>query len=285
MLYLPITRPSLAQNLALEEALLENAEAAADEAAADEAAADEAVLQSPGSQPQPTSQSQSTSQSKSARPTAVHEYLRTWEASTYAVVLGRSSSVRREVHMERCTAESIPMLRRCSGGASVVIGPGCLMYAVMLDLRKRPELRPIDAVHRFVMDRIRHACLALDVPVVFQGTCDLTIDQRKFSGNSVRCKRNHTLYHGTLLYDFDLTRIPELLKEPPRQPDYRAQRRHESFVTNLSHPQHRITREQLCASLQQAWDAFETVELPPDEREIDLTESRYDCQAWTLKIA
>lgn len=261
MLYLPTTRPSLPLNLALEEALLEAAEAAVSDVEGEQT-----------SPPAPT------------HTEAIHEYFRLWESPEYAVILGRSSSVEREVHVDRCESESIPILRRCSGGASVVIGPGCLMYAVMLDLRQRPQLRALDVVHRYVMERIRQACLALDVPAVFRGTCDLTIDNRKFSGNSLRCKRHHTLYHGTLLYDFDLARIGRLLKEPPRQPDYREQRLHDSFVVNLASQARGLTREALSQALQNAWNAHEVIELPIDSQEESLAQDRYASKQWTYKI-
>ena len=48
------------------------------------------------------------------------------------VVIGRSSRTADEVDLEYCRAEGIPVLRRCSGGAAVVVGPGCLMYSVVL---------------------------------------------------------------------------------------------------------------------------------------------------------
>ncbi len=34
----------------------------------------------------------------------------------------------------------IPVLRRASGGAAIVIGPGCLMYALVLSYELRPSL-------------------------------------------------------------------------------------------------------------------------------------------------
>ena len=43
----------------------------------------------------------------------------------------------------------------------------------------------------------------------------------------------HLLYHGTVLYDFNLELIDECLTMPPRVPDYRASRDHRDFVTNL----------------------------------------------------
>ena len=60
------------------------------------------------------------------------EVLRLWEPLEPFVVVGRSSRLAVEVDMESCRAARTPVLRRCSGGAAVVTGPGCLMYAVVL---------------------------------------------------------------------------------------------------------------------------------------------------------
>ncbi len=125
MRYLDLTLPSLAENLALEEALLEEAETAA----------------------------------------APLETLRIWEAVRLGVVVGRSSRVDVEVRAADCREAGVRVLRRISGGAAVVVGPGCLMYALVLSLRLRPNLRSIDQAHAGVLGTIAAALRqALVVP-------------------------------------------------------------------------------------------------------------------------
>ena len=48
------------------------------------------------------------------------------------MVVGYANQVEVEVNVPACTARGIPILRRCSGGGTVVQGPGCLNYAVVL---------------------------------------------------------------------------------------------------------------------------------------------------------
>jgi lipoate-protein ligase A len=161
------------------------------------------------------------------------ELLRLWQFDQPVAVLGRGSRVDVEIDTQQCRRESIAVLRRCSGGASIVAGPGCLMYSLVLDLQKRPDLRRLDVVHPFVMQRLADALAPHLDDIRVQGICDLTWRERKFSGNSLRVARNHLLYHGTLLYDGDLDQIDRCLKTPPRQPDYRRLRDHRSFITNI----------------------------------------------------
>ena len=66
------------------------------------------------------------------------------------------------------------------------MGPGCLMYAVVLSLRLRPQLRSIDQAHAQVLGTIA-AALRPSVPgLTCRGICDLAIGEQKVSGNSVR---------------------------------------------------------------------------------------------------
>jgi hypothetical protein len=58
------------------------------------------------------------------------------------------------VNLDVCRARGIPVLRRASGGATIVTGHGCLMYAVVLAYRGRSHLRDISQAHRFVLDTI-----------------------------------------------------------------------------------------------------------------------------------
>ena len=203
------------------------------------------------------------------------EVLRLWEPKQHFVVLGRSSRISQEVDIEYCHKNKIPVLRRVSGGASIVTGPGCLMYGLLLSYQQRPELRMLDQAHQFVMENLQTAFCTAGIDVRYQGTCDLTVDNLKFSGNSLRCKKDWMMYHGTVLYDFDLAMISRCLKTPPRQPEYRKQRGHDSFVSNLP-----IAADEIRQALVQTWQADEAAEmLPVDEIDL-LVEKKYSKDSW-----
>jgi lipoate-protein ligase A len=146
-----------------------------------------------------------------------------------------------------------------------------------LSYRARPELRSLDAAHRFVLESMLAGLRPLCAGTSRRGTSDLAIGELKFSGNSVRCKRNTLLYHGTILYDFDLALIGDLLPMPPRQPDYRQGRPHEAFVTNLP-----ASREAIREALIAAWQADATTDWPR-ERVRELVERRYSKDEWNFQ--
>lgn len=207
------------------------------------------------------------------------ESLRVWELPRHVVVAGRSTRIQEEIHTEFCANAGIEVLRRCSGGAAVVAGPGCLMYSLVLRLDGREELRKIDLAHRYVMKRVLNTLRKQVAEADLNGTCDLTWKDRKCSGNSLRVARNHLLYHGTLLYDFELSVIARCLKVAPRQPEYRRGRDHEQFVTNVEVDSSRFAVD-LCVEFS-AERAASASSLMPQVSE--LRKKRYDDSAWNFR--
>lgn len=203
------------------------------------------------------------------------ETLRLWQFAAATVVIGRGSKIGGEVDLDYCRGAAIPVLRRCSGGAAIVAGPGCLMYSVVLDLQRRPGLRKVDEAHAWVMSRLAAAVRRQLESVAWQGTCDLTFEGRKFSGNSLRIARDHLLYHGTILHDADLERIAMCLKTPPRQPDYRAGRSHGDFVTNVP-----IDPRRLADDIAIAFEATTSATTWPEDLMNELLSERYRSIAW-----
>jgi lipoate---protein ligase len=235
MLYLEYTCSTAAEDLALDEALLDEAES--------------------GSEPR--------------------EVLRVWELRRPTVVLGRSSQAAVEANVAECRRRGIDVLRRTSGGAAIIAGPGCLMYSVVLAYEHRPHLRALDEAHRFVLNTVLEAVRPYVPAARCRGTSDLAVEERKFSGNSLRCRREHLLYHGTLLYDFPLELIAACLGTPPRQPDYRQARPHGEFVCNLPVP-----RDALIVGLRDAFGARDVYENPPWDAAAKLVEQKYRRTSW-----
>lgn len=176
------------------------------------------------------------------------EILRFWESDQLAVVLGRSGRAESDVHLAACAAARVPVFERISGGGTVLLGPGCLCYSLLLSLHLRPELADIRASYQLILNRIIQA---LDVPgAAVRGISDITIGDRKISGNAQRRGRHALLHHGTILYAFDPQDMERFLTAPQKQPPYRNQRSHADFVTSIG-----LSRPQIEERLAQAWVA------------------------------
>jgi lipoate-protein ligase A len=133
------------------------------------------------------------------------EVLRFWEAAQYFVVVGYANRVREEVNLEFCRQEGIPVLRRCTGGGTVLQGPGCLNYSLVLCSDPDGPLHSIASTNDFILQRNRSALAALlRAPVERRGQTDLTMEGLKFCGNAQRRRKRFLLFHGSFLLHMDI---------------------------------------------------------------------------------
>ena len=211
------------------------------------------------------------------------EVLRFWESPTHFVVVGYANKVATEVNVAACEARNVPILRRCSGGGTVVQGPGCLNYALVLRITDDRPTHSIQAANQFIMERNREAVTsALRTPhstLRVEGHTDLAVGDLKFSGNSQRRQRNYLLFHGTFLLHFDLSLVSELLHLPSLRPAYRQSRPHDEFVTNL-----KLEATAIKQAIVKTWQARETLENVPLATINSLVRSKYERRDWNFKF-
>ncbi|HWG47869.1 MAG TPA: lipoate--protein ligase family protein [Gemmataceae bacterium] len=206
------------------------------------------------------------------------EVLRVWEWPSPAIVLGSGGRLAEDVDEVTCIADDVPILRRSSGGGTVLLGRGCLLYTLILSYERAPALGEIRPSYRFILDRIGQA-LAKGTDCIEQaGISDLALDGRKFSGTAQQRKRSFLLHHGTLLYAFDLSFLPRYLREPPRQPEYRERRDHLAFVCNLP-----LDGEEMKRRLSHAWATETSLIRWPNELVQQLVE-KYSNTEWIRRF-
>src|SRR5262249_29824746 len=154
----------------------------------------------------------------------------------------------------------VPILRRGSGGGTVLLGSGCLIFSLVLAYDRHPHLADLHSSYGYVLGRMSQVLTPLVAEVRHEGISDLVLAGSKFSGNAQHRKRRCLFHHGTILVSFDLTLFARYLKDPPRQPEYRARRTHVEFLTNFP-----ATAEAIKLCLAQAWNATTgQVEVPND---------------------
>jgi lipoate-protein ligase A len=237
---LDLTLPSPAENIALEEALLHRCQLASERGEED-------------------------------------AFLRLWESPRHFVVLGVACRLREEVEVERCHADDVPILRRASGGGTVLQGPGCLNYSLVLPLARWPRLRDVTRSYAEIIGRTA-AALGL-AGAGLRGSSDLALAEWKVGGSAQKRSRDALLFHGTILHAFDLALIPRYLREPERRPAYRGGRCHLDFVANAGGHAAEIR-----ARLAAAWEAEP---LPPDWSPppvAGLIAEKYSRPEWTARF-
>ncbi|MGC8549148.1 MAG: lipoate--protein ligase family protein [Acidobacteriaceae bacterium] len=156
--------------------------------------------------------------------------LRFWWGGPAAVVMGSNERAEQAVNFEACAQLGVEVLKRCTGGGTVLQTGGVLNYSLVTPAPDRLDLM---AGFRLGTDLIRALLEAFGVTGVVQGTCDVAVAGRKISGNAQARRWRSLLVHGTLLVDFDLDLAEKVLPHPQREPEYRRARRHRDFLVTL----------------------------------------------------
>lgn len=205
--------------------------------------------------------------------------LRLWQPTRFFVALGYGCQTNAEVDQMACRRLDIPILRRCSGGGTVLQGPGCLNYALVLPAAPDSPFATIAQTNRFVMEQHRQLIASLlQQPVQIQGVTDLTIHHRKFSGNAQRRKQDCLLFHGSFLLDLDLDLMERVLLLPKRQPAYRGLRPHHQFLTPIP-----VKVNLLKTALQQTWQAHQSLQNIPSAQIDRLVQEKYRQAEWNRR--
>lgn len=151
--------------------------------------------------------------------------------SSPAIIMGISGKYHHHVNSERMQQQPIPVIRRFSGGGTVVVDRNTVFYTLIgnrsdLDVPCYP-------------DKLLQWTAKLYAPA-FQGIDfalrenDYTIGMHKFGGNAQYITKSRWLHHSSMLWDFDPSAMEYLLM-PEKTPSYRNKRNHNTFLCRLCH--------------------------------------------------
>ena len=200
--------------------------------------------------------------------------LRPW-VNPPAVVVGRNQDVGREVALQACAEDEVPVLRRASGGGTVYHDLGTLNVALVL-----PGWRT-DAVDHLaaLLLRVLHE-LGLPVERRSRG---LFVGPVKVAGFASMQTRPGTLAHASVLVATDPAAVGRYLAPAPVDPGPLDS--HRAPVTSLRHLGVDLTVPELAAVLPTRADGGVTVRAPtPAEwaAHEQLLASRYRDGGWHL---
>lgn len=154
----------------------------------------------------------------------------TWTASGLCAVLGTARPAGGDLFLERLKADGIAVLRRRSGGGTVLLGPGSPVVTAI-----SPGSEGIRQRYRSFCDALAAALRRLGLEAGFEPPADLTVGGRKVAGLAQRRRRRAALVTAAVLAASLAEESALYLPEPPAAdaPAYRAGRAHGEFMTSL----------------------------------------------------
>lgn len=146
-----------------------------------------------------------------------------------AIVMGISGQVERLVDKDKWQDIPIPLIRRFSGGGTVVIDPHTIFVTFIFNTDSicippfpQPIMRWTETLYRPVFE---------DLPFCLNEN-DYVIGEKKIGGNAQSIIKGRWLHHTSFLYDYNSS-LMDLLLIPEKAPEYRQQRTHADFLTKL----------------------------------------------------
>jgi len=209
--------------------------------------------------------------------------LRIWSNAEDCIVIGRAEEINKQVHLESAKEKGIPVIRRVSGGGTVIQGKGNLNISFFLPYAYLAGLENIKESYCLILKWVMSAIESCaDVSVQINGTCDLVINDKKISGTAQARKRHGLLHHLTLLWDLDFELCSALLREPNKRPDYRSQRTHSDFITTFKREKLTFTQDDFIRSLCEQFENVEELKIEPEQiaKAQELSDKKYNNPEW-----
>lgn len=125
------------------------------------------------------------------------EYFFTWNVAP-TVIIGRNQDMEAEVNVAYCREHDIDIVRRRSGGGCVYADRDNIMMSYICPGTDVEEI--FARYTAMVAAQLQH----MGIDAVPSGRNDITIGDRKISGNAFYQLKDRSIVHGTMLYDTNI---------------------------------------------------------------------------------
>ncbi|KAH6801518.1 Biotin/lipoate A/B protein ligase family [Perilla frutescens var. hirtella] len=147
------------------------------------------------------------------------------------IVMGISGKPKELLDTDAVLRDEIPVIRRFSGGGTVIVDQGTIFVTFICNKDAIPGLQsypqPIMSWSSLIYKNI------------FQGIGDFSLREndyvlgnRKFGGNAQSITKTRWVHHTSFLWDYEVSNMG-YLKMPDRAPEYRQARSHLEFICRM----------------------------------------------------
>lgn len=155
------------------------------------------------------------------------DYCMLWQNDN-AIIIGKHQNTLAEINAPFVEQHGIRVVRRLSGGGAVYHDLGNLNFTFITDAGNSEQLD-----FRLFCQPVVQVLEQLGVHAEISGRNDMTIDGKKFSGNSQYLRDGRVMHHGTILFDSDLSVVSQALQVDPSKIQSKGIASVRSRVTNV----------------------------------------------------
>lgn len=151
-----------------------------------------------------------------------------WQVAP-TVIFGRNQNMEREVNIEYCKYHNIEIYRRRSGGGCVFADQSNIMFSYIT-----ASASNVATTFERYTSMVAQMLRSLGLDATSTGRNDILIDSRKVSGNAFYHRPGHSIVHGTMLFDTDMTHMLNAITPSRSKLDAKGVASVQSHITTLS---------------------------------------------------
>ena len=210
------------------------------------------------------------------------EFLMLWRNGP-SVIVGRNQNTLAEIDADAVRELGIRVVRRTTGGGAVYHDLGNFNYTIAR-FGRFTELESFAESAQVVVAALRR----MGIPAEFSGRNDILVDGKKVSGSARRVFPDRTLFHGTMLFDVDLSVLGRVLNPDTEKILSKGVKSVRSRVMNLRELfpgwSTELFREKFVSALLAESGIGEASPIPPGfaERAERLAAERYRTREWNF---
>lgn len=204
---------------------------------------------------------------------AAGEYFFTWIVDP-TVIIGHNQDLEAEVNREYCLGHGIEIVRRRSGGGCVYADRDNIMMSyVCADT-------DVKSVFGRYTGMVASQLRRMGIDAHPSGRNDITVGERKISGNAYYLLPNRSIVHGTMLYDTNLEHMLNAITPSRAKLESHRVKSVESRITMASKLLPGVSLDEFHRGLVEGLQSGRYVLTPEQVAEVERLEQRYYDPRW-----
>ena len=208
-------------------------------------------------------------------------------------IVGRYQNTSACLRLDRCEYHGIEVNRRITGGGTVFMTPDQMAFGLVLPNDFPGLPKTIHGAFEFLASAFANALKQFGLDAGFMGKNDLTVNGKKIAGLAIsQDMENVTFFHTSLLLDFDMETMLDILNLPTERMLDRGVSCFGERMTTIQHEtKKKINLETLIEAVHRGIEQELKIELIPGDlskeekgRVQELCREKYDNDDWIYRV-